>query len=107
MARKKESQDNEHRRIQAKTYTYRKDDQGKQVLVKRDSPEYVQDQTFSDLRKRLIDESKGVKGTNVKLSRKYETVRVATPRKIKYLYQENPDGTYTRTYFSYEPRNRK
>lgn len=96
----------EKRKIVATTYTYKKNDDGKYQRIRKHkkTTDYT---SFKELRSDLIDEAKGSNGKFLKLTHKYDTIKVATPQKIKSFNQIKSNGTLTRTFYSFEPKNKK
>lgn len=90
---------NTKRKIVATTYTYRKDASGNAVRVGQSSKKI--DKTFGQLKRELVEQCQGKNGKAVKFDRT-QKVRISLRPRINHLYQENKDGTYSRTYFKYE-----
>lgn len=96
----------EKRNIIATTYTYKKNDEGKYERIRK-SQKTTKYTSFGELRSDLINTSKGSNGKFLKLTHKYDTIKVATPQKIISYNQINSNGTFSKTFFRFEPKNKK
>ena len=84
--------------IIAKKYTY-KNVNGKVERVGKPKVTDLGHNDWGKLRQTIMNKSAGTKGKNVAF-KKYRRITVACKPRIDHFYQENKDGTYSRTYFS-------